>query len=306
MLSLTACGSSSGAAEEPAAAAQEETRTVTHALGTTEIVGEPERVVVLDTGELDAVVALGITPVGAVRTDVSAELPGYLEDAGADPAEIAEVGTINEPDLERIAALEPDLILSNAVRHREIYDQLSAIAPTVLAEDVGDTWKENLLLDAEALGLTAEAEQLLSDLEARAVEVGAQFGDPAALEVSVVRFVGAGSVRLYGEGSFIGTVLADAGFSRPEVQRTPETFVEVGPEEISQADGDLLFSAAYGEDGQADLSGLTTGGLWQSLPVVQQGRAYPVDDDRWFLAIGPLGAGLVLDDLEEIAGRQPS
>jgi iron complex transport system substrate-binding protein len=120
-----------------------------------------------------------------------------------------------------------------------------------------------------------------------------------------VRFVGAGSVRLYGEGSFIGTVLADAGFARPELQRTPETFVEVGPEEIGQADGDLLFSAAYGEDGQTDLSGLTSGGLWQSLPVVQQGRAYAVDDDRWFLAIGPLGAGLVLDDLEEIAGRLP-
>ncbi len=304
VLSLTACGSS-GTDGEPAAAAQEQTRTVTHALGTTEIVGEPERVVVLDTGELDAVVALGIIPVGAVRTDVSSELPGYLQDAGADPAEIAEVGTINEPDLERIAALEPDLILSNAVRHREIYDQLSAIAPTVLAEDVGDTWKENLLLDAEALGRRADAEELLAELEARAAEVGAQFGDPSALEVSVVRFVGAGSVRLYGEGSFIGTVLADAGFARPEVQRTPETFVEVGPEEIGQADGDLLFSAAYGDEGQSDLSGLTTGGLWQSLPAVQQGRSHAVDDDRWFLAIGPLGAGLVLDDLEEVAGQQP-
>src|SRR3712207_4825611 len=94
-LSLSACGSSDPAAGT-SAAAPEEARSVTHALGTTEIVGTPERVVVLDTGELDAVVALGVTPVGAVRTDVAAELPAYLADAGADPAAIAEVGTINE------------------------------------------------------------------------------------------------------------------------------------------------------------------------------------------------------------------
>ena len=30
-------------------------------------------------------------------------------------------------------------------------------------------------------------------------------------------------------------------------------------------------------------------------------RAFEVSDDRWFLAIGPLGAGLVLDDLEGFA-----
>jgi iron complex transport system substrate-binding protein len=36
---------------------------------------------------------------------------------------------------------------------------------------------------------------------------------------------------------------------------------------------------------------------------VAEGRAFEVDDDRWYLAMGPLGAGLVLDDLEEVAGQ---
>ena len=303
-LVLAGCGAEDGGTAEPQATA--ETRTVEHALGTTEIAGTPERVVVLDTGELDAVLALGVTPVGSVRTDVSDALPAYIEDAGADPAEIANVGTIAEPDLEAIAALEPDLILSNAVRHTDVYEQLSALAPTVFAEAIGESWQENLRLAGEALGLAEEAEELLTAHEERAVEVGALFGDPAATEVSIVRFLDGSAVRLYGEGSFIGAVLADVGFARPEVQRTAETFVEVGPEEIGRADGDLVFSAAYGQDGRTAAAQITGGGLWQGLSAVQQGRAFEVDDDRWFLAIGPLGASLVLDDLEQFAGRLQS
>ncbi|MGK5111863.1 ABC transporter substrate-binding protein [Geodermatophilus sp. CPCC 205506] len=303
-LVLAGCGAEDGGTAEPQATA--ETRTVEHALGTTEIEGTPERVVVLDTGELDAVLALGVTPVGSVRTDVSDALPAYIEDAGTDPTRIANVGTIAEPDLEAIAALEPDLILSNAVRHTDVYEQLSALAPTVFAEAVGETWQENLRLAGEALGRTEEAEELLAAHEERAAEVGALFGDPAATEVSIVRFLDGSAVRLYGEGSFIGAMLADVGFARPAVQRTAETFVEVGPEEIGQADGDLVFSAAYGQDGQTAAAQITGGGLWQGLSAVEQGRAFEVDDDRWFLAIGPLGASLVLDDLEQFAGRLQS
>jgi iron complex transport system substrate-binding protein len=305
-LVLAGCSSADeGMSTSAPSTAAEGVRTVEHAAGTTEITGTPERVVVLDTGELDAVLALGVTPVGAVRTGVSDELPAYIEDAGVDPTQIANVGTIAEPALEEIAALDPDLILSNSVRHAEIYDQLSAIAPTVFAEAIGETWEDNLRLAGEALGLTDEAEQLLADYEERAAEVGALYGDPAATEVSMVRFLDGSAVRLYGEGSFIGDVLGDVGFARPEVQRTAETFVEVSPEQIDQADGDLLFSASYGDEGRTAAGQITSGGLWQGLSAVQQGRAFEVSDDRWFLAIGPLGAGLVLDDLERFA-QQPA
>ncbi|MGR6967900.1 ABC transporter substrate-binding protein [Geodermatophilus sp. URMC 61] len=301
-LVLAGCGSADeGTTVTAPSPAAEQVRTVEHAAGATEITGTPERVVVLDTGELDAVLALGVTPVGAVRTGVSDELPAYIEEAGVDPAEIANVGTIAEPALEEIAALEPDLILSNSVRHEAIYDQLSGIAPTVFAEAIGETWEDNLRLAGEALDMSDEAEQLLADYEERAAEVGALYGDPAATEVSVVRFLDGSAVRLYGEGSFIGDVLGDVGFARPEVQRTTETFVEVSPEQIGQADGDVLFHASYGDEGRTAAGEITSGGLWQGLTAVQQGRALEVSDDRWFLAIGPLGAGLVLDDLERFA-----
>ena len=55
------------------------------------------------------------------------------------------------------------MILSNEVRHEDLYDELSRIAPTVFAADVGDTWKENFLLDAEALGQEVRAQELLAE-----------------------------------------------------------------------------------------------------------------------------------------------
>jgi iron complex transport system substrate-binding protein len=298
-LTLAGCGGAEPA--DPATGPAAGSRTVQHALGEAVVEGTPERVVVLDTGELDAVLALGVPPVGSVRTGVSDELPAYIVDAGVDPADIADVGTIEEPDLEAIAALDPDLILTNRVRHEDLAEQLSTIAPTVYAEAIGETWRENLLLAAEALDRTAEAERLLAEHDARAAEVGALFGDPAATEVSIVRFLDGSAVRLYGEGSFIGAVLADVGFGRPPLQRTAETFVELSLEEITAADADLVFYSSYGEEGGAVVQQVTGGRLWQGMPSVREGRAHEVSDDRWFLAIGPLGADLVLDDLSEIA-----
>src|SRR5687768_5119131 len=109
-------------------------------MGSTEIPSPPERVVVLDTGELDSLVALGVTPVGAVSTDVATGFLSHLQE----PAEgVQEVGTIGEPNLEAIAAAQPDLILSSKVRHEALYDELSQIAPTVFAETVGAVWKDN-------------------------------------------------------------------------------------------------------------------------------------------------------------------
>ena len=311
---LAACGGSGSAGGAPSASplavssvapagaeASAGTRTVEHAMGTTEVPADVERVVVLDTGELDAVVSLGVTPVGAVTTDVSTSLVQYLEPELAD---VEPVGTIGEPNLEAIAELRPDLILSNTVRHEDIYDQLSAIAPTVMAPDVGDTWKETLLLAGDALGETEQAEALLAEYEERAAAVGESVteGDPAGLEVSVVRFL-PGQIRAYGEASFIGTVLADAGFARPEQQQVDDTFVEVSPEQLGGADADVVFTTVYGEPADTGVGEVTAGPVWANLAAVQRGDVHEVSDDTWMLGIGVTAAQLVLDDVERILGE---
>jgi iron complex transport system substrate-binding protein len=272
-------------------------RTVTHALGTAELDAAPERVVVLDTGELDSVLALGVTPVGYAITDGQVGPPEYLaEDL---PADVPTVGAIAELDLEAIAALEPDLILGSQLRVEQLYPQLSAIAPTVLSIRPGYPWKENLLLVGEALGREDRAEELLNDYQARADAISESLAASGALPtVSLVRFLSADRLRLYGNLSFIGVVLRDVGLPRPAVQDVEDLAVEISPERITEADADILFYTSYGPAGASQEDVVVGGPLWPTIPAVAQGRAHRVDDGTWFLGLGYLGAVDVLDDLE--------
>ncbi|MGY2127359.1 ABC transporter substrate-binding protein [Blastococcus sp. SYSU DS0617] len=299
-LSLSGCGGD----EEPdagggtAASADEDfPRTVEHAMGSTEIPERPERVVVLDTGELDSVLSLGVTPVGAVTTAVS---DGFLSYLAEDAADVEVVGTISEPNLEAIAAVEPDLILSNSVRHEDLYDQLSQIAPTVFAADLGDTWKENFRLDAEALGLEDEAEELLAEYEQQAADLGEAIGDPAGTTVSPLRFVG-GPIRAYQPQSFIGTVLADIGLDQVELPTgETATFAEVSPERITDADADVVLYSSYGPADESGEAAVIAGPLWPLLTAVQNGRAFQVDDDVFYTGIGLRAATLQLEQLRDL------
>ena len=287
-------GSGPSAGDATPSGADTAPRTVQHAMGSTEITAKPKRVVVLDTGELDSVLALGVTPVGAVRADATSGLQTYLADRAQN---VQMVGTVRQPNLEEIAALQPDLILSNKMRHEALYDKFSGIAPTVFADKVGVAWKENFLLAGDALGKREEAERILAEYQQKARQVGQQFGDPSALTVSMLRFT-PDNIRLYGEGSFIGTILRDAGFARPQSQRVDKTFVQISAEQLTQADGDLLFYSEYGE---AEQDKLTAGPLWPRLRAVSAGRAHEVRDDLWYLGIGPIAADLVLDDMKRHA-----
>ena len=116
-VALSACSASSDTAE----ASGDDAYTVTHAMGETVIDGTPERVVVLDSPHLDALVALGHTPVGITESGAGTGAPPYLGDVDAEI-----VGLTSEPDIDAIAALAPDLIIGAKVRHEAIYDELSA------------------------------------------------------------------------------------------------------------------------------------------------------------------------------------
>ena len=295
-LSLAACGSGPDAAtgDGTAAPAASSTRTVETARGPVEVPAEPERVVVLDTGELDSAVALGVVPVGAVRAPVQDGLLGYLAD-DLDGVEL--VGEIDEPDLERIAALDPDLILGSELRVGQVYDQLSAIAPTVLTETVGVVWKENLLVHGAALGREEQAQELLDAYEARADEVGAAVDDSTT--VSVVRFV-PGEIRLYARASFLGTVLQDVGAARPAPQDVDEFAVTVSPEQVDKAAGDVVLVGTYGDPAETDRDAVLGGPLWER--TVAGSRVEQVSDDLFFLGIGVGAAQQVLDELERLLG----
>ena len=299
---VAACG---GGSDRTAAAGGGDPfpRTVRHAMGATEIESQPTRVVVLDTAEAGAVTLVGITPVGAVSVDpVRKTYPAHL---ATELADVPDVGPLEEPNLDRIVALEPDLILSSKVRHEAIYERLSEIAPTVFSETPGQDWKDNIALFAKALGKEREAAAAVDAYVERAKRIGAAIeakNGGSMPTFSIVRFVD-GPTRLYLPSSFSGTVLADAGLARPASQRTEgEVLAEIGPELIDRADADYVFVATYGDPELTQSTAFRANPLWKRLDAVRQDRVTTVADDTWMTGIGVQGAQLVLDDIAEATG----
>ncbi|MET7760284.1 iron-siderophore ABC transporter substrate-binding protein [Streptomyces sp. NPDC005389] len=267
-------------------------RTLTHALGKTELKAAPKRVVVLDVGEFDNVVSLGVKPVGYAPAEGDDGIPAYLaKDAGAPKS----VGTINNLNLEAIANLQPDLILGSQLRAADKYDELSKIAPTVFSIRPGFTWKENYLLNAAALDRTAEAKEKLAAYETKAKQLGTDIGLNKPT-VSMVRYL-PGKIRLYAKASFIGTILEDTGLPRPENQRIDDLAAEISPEKIDEADGDWIFTGVYGEAKATKKDTAQANPLWKNLKAVKAGQAKDVPDETWYLGLGVTAANLVLDDL---------
>ncbi|GAA5004647.1 ABC transporter substrate-binding protein [Streptomyces siamensis] len=270
-------------------------RTIKHAMGSTEITSQPKRVVVLDVGELDNVVSLGVKPVGLAPTEGSPELPSYLKKDAGTPKN---VGTINSLNLEAIAALKPDLILGSQLRAAASYDELSQIAPTVFSIRPGFTWKENYLLNAAALDKTAQARTNLAAYEKRAKDLGAKLGAHKPT-VSMVRYLPDGLIRLYANDSFIGTILKDVGIPRPKNQDIADLAAEISAENIDQADADWIFTGVYGDPKATDKSKAQSNPLWKNLKAVKDGHAYDVPDETWYLGLGVTAADAVLDDLQK-------
>ncbi|HKV21525.1 MAG TPA: ABC transporter substrate-binding protein, partial [Mycobacterium sp.] len=118
-------------------------REVRHAAGSTVVRAEPQKIVVLSGDQLDALCALGLQSriVAAALPDGSDAQPSYL---GGVIHDLPAAGTRSSPDLGKIRAAQPDLILGSEALTPDAYQELSAIAPTVFTGAPGAAWKDSL------------------------------------------------------------------------------------------------------------------------------------------------------------------
>jgi len=280
-------------------------------MGTVAIPAAPQRVAALDESYVDAAIALDTNVVA--YTDyrgVHGGLPAYLgPDARRYAASAVDLGPLTSPDLEKLVASRPDLIVSAKVRHAQIYGQLTRIAPTVFSVTTGPTWQANIRLLATALGKTTLAERKLADYHARARRIGdeirAKLGHNPT--VSTVRFAGEQTVRLYSQNSFSGSVITDTGLALSAASRTSDpTSIDndISAERILDLDADHIFVSVY-DDPQGTARRVqqqfAANPLWDRL----SGARTTVDDLTWMTAVGLQGANRILDDLARTFGVTP-
>jgi len=290
-----------GCEEKPKEEILTNTRSIEHSLGVTQVPQTPKRVVTLDTSALDSAIAVGVIPVG---TTVFEDFSSYLSDSTTET--IVTVGEGNQPNLEAIVNLNPDLILGTDISSKRIYGQVSQIAPTVLSEGSGrlGKWQKNFQLFAEALGKSEIATQKLAGYQQRVTqlkeELEKEWGDLSAIEVSVV-VTAQGKFGFYSANSFSGAILQDLGFSRPSHQERLQRWATlVSREKIEQLDGDMIFLIH-----QSNVTALINDPLISQLNAVQRDRVYPVSAEVWTAGRSILAAQAVLDDIAEALKQTP-
>lgn len=266
----------------------DEGRRIPHAAGETIIKGTPTRVVALEFRYVEHLLSLGLSPVGA------ADLAGYrrLVGVGAEGlAHTADVGTRQEPNLEAIAALKPDLIIGFAFRHAGIYDRLSAIAPTLLFNYTDlpeggprqlDYMKHELAAIADATGRIDAAKNALDRMETAIAKARntLQAANLAAAPFAFAQFIdNSPKLRLFTGHSITVQILEEIGLRN--VWHGPferfgynVTWVEALPKL-----GDAHFvHIMYGPKLYQELVSTP---VWAAMPFVRAGRAHAMPSDTW-------------------------
>ncbi|WP_260425290.1 ABC transporter substrate-binding protein [Halomonas sp. YLB-10] len=263
------------------------------------------RLITLYQGATDSAVALGVTPIGVVDAWMEKPTYRYLREA-LDGVE--HVGLETQPNLEKVAWLDPGVIVATRFRHERVRPLLEQIAPTVFSSTVSD-FKDSLELVAKATGREDRAEQLLTCWNLRVADlrtkISTVLGDAWPQKAAVVRFK-SDHVRLYSSG-FAGSILEELGFRQPDAAADQGWGMKLTSEEnIPALDADVIFVLL--EDDPAienTYRHWTAHPLWQRLTATRADRVYEVDTVNWIMGGGILAANAMLDDLYRHYGLAP-
>ncbi|ASI94124.1 Fe(3+) dicitrate ABC transporter substrate-binding protein [Vibrio rotiferianus] len=263
--------------------------------GQFEIATTPQRVVVLEFSFVDALAAVGVSPIGvADDNDASRVIPAVRD--LVEPWQ--SVGMRSQPSLEAIAILKPDLIIADAERHRTIYQDLQQIAPTLLLKSRGETYHENLESARKvgvALNKQAEMELRLQLHRQSMAEYKQQLSLKQTIQFAVVSDKG---MWLHSPVSYAGGVLTALGIASPITQPSEQAYLPTSFELLLKTNPDWLLIGAYSHPNVVD--------DWQSNPLfklltsAKKQRIIEVSPELWSLNRGMLAAEQMAINLKRI------
>ncbi|ABF44187.1 MULTISPECIES: ABC transporter substrate-binding protein [Deinococcus] len=276
---------------------------VQHALGHTCVPKQVKRVVALEWTYAEDLLALGVQPVGV------ADLRGYGEWVNIPiklGAGVQDVGTRQQPNLERIRALKPDLILTAKLRATQNYAQLQAIAPTIVFDPFAGgsqvaEMRRTFQTIGGLVGRPKTARQVLSTLDLRLSRVAQDLkkagraGETFVFAQAFTARGGAPTMRLFTSNSMVSELLTQVGLvnawnARPD----PYGFTEVSLEPLSALKTQNFLYVTPADDNVFAAPSVQP--LWQGLSFVKAGRAYPLNEKTWTFG-GPLSAITLMNEL---------
>lgn len=273
-------------------------RTIQDEQGAFTISDTPQRIVALEFSFVDALAAVGVSPIG-VADDKNSDRVIPSVRAAIQPW--TSVGMRPQPSLEVIAELKPDLIIADAERHTAIYQDLMRIAPTLILKSRGETYHENLE-SAQLVGIAVNKEQ---EMKARIAkhkavmeEYKTHFSSQDTIQFAVVTDKG---MWMHGPASYAGGVINELGLNSPIPNQTEKAYLPTSFEQFLKVNPDWLLLGAYTD--QTVVDEWKKNPLYKMLKISQKEQAVNVLPALWSLNRGMLAAEGIAKNLEEILAQ---
>lgn len=284
---------------------------IKHALGTTIIKKKPVRIATVQWANHEAVLALGVVPVGMAKAnfgddDGDGVLPWVAaklkELGGAKPVLFNEGDGI---DFEAVAATKPDVILAaHSGLTQKTYETLSQIAPTVAypVAPWSTDWRDTIRLNAAGMGMAAEGDALVARIEGEIAETVAKAPE---LQGKSAMFITHLNARDLSKISFYTTIDTRVRFFKDLGLRSPKGVIDaslpgrfsgsVSAEKIDLFN-DVDIFVTYG--GPQLKQALTTNPLSSKLPAIARGSIVVLGNNPTGTAASPtpLSISWVLKD----------
>ncbi|WP_233879168.1 ABC transporter substrate-binding protein [Virgibacillus halodenitrificans] len=295
---LTACGSDEKDAtqskEESSTGKEEANVTIEDAFGEQTLKETPKNIVVLEWSYAEDLLALGIQPVGV------ADLDGFNKWVNIDKKfdeSVEDVGTRQEPNLEAISRLNPDLIIGVKFRHEQYLDSLKDIAPVVTFAPYGDeavkNHYENMIKEfktvAKIVDQDAKAEEALRNLdeviesEKKRVEEADLAGEKY-IATQAFTAQNTPTLRLFTDNSMVAQIMNNLGFKNAyESDKVePYGYSEVTVEALQNfQEENMQFLYIVQEEDNIFKNQLKGNPVWENLSFVQAGNTHSLPGDTW-------------------------
>ncbi len=280
-LLLPACG-----AAETKTEAAADTVTVTDDLGrTVDVPAEPRRVVPL-TGSFADIWCLA----GGAETIAAASEDAWTSFDLPLPEDAADLGSVEDVELETLIAAEPDLILaaSNMVNDTKWLDTFEEMGYAVLyfrADDF-DEYLHMLDICTQLTGRRENYDTYGTAIQER-VDAALAMADGSEPSVLYIRASGSSCKARGSDGTVLGEMLAALGCRNIADDEGNGLLDELSMEAIIAEDPDYIFVVYYGSK-QADAEALLNDTLlsspaWAGLTAVTEGRFYILDKNLYHL-----------------------
>src|SRR5690625_4208858 len=287
VLTLAACGGTNESeATENEPEEESEEVVVEHELGETTVEKNPENVVAFDFGSLDTLDKLDIDVAAVPKQNI----PKYINQYDTD--EYENVGSLKEPDFEKIAEVDPELIIISS-RQADLYDQLTEIAPTIYLgvdeTDYMNSFENNVGIIGEIFNKEEEAQTELDAIEEQ-VDATAEKAEEADKSGLIV-LANDDKISAYGPSSRFGLIHDVLGVNPVDEDMEASTHgMNVSFEYVTEQDPDLLYvidrSAAIGEESAAEI--VVENKLMEKTKAYKEDNIIYLDPEYWYLSGGGL------------------